>query len=423
MPKKEFKKDLFAEQLYSIYLHMADESLGSDDMPRKRGFEALKRLTQTSDLREQGYDKQFAVEAVGNILQQIERIKAAEEDNKPLARDAFKSAIDIKLKTFERYYTALPENECIDINNALEEVNSSVKEMSVSYTKEMEAIRENLRTLGDTIGRLNRKDKLSHDGKKPGDAASFEDLKEIYLANVDSIKQQLAVMVAMDELCRRGGPAAALNPDLVDRNAELLRSGEENEIDMLFDRMEEGGMTADAIGSALRGSGYDELSDFMSKEVKPAPKINERSAIGLFKKGLESLRKDLAPESIIYEKSAEELADGLLELFALRELGRRDPFWDASRADIESIMEQIKNPKKDDDPKKKESSDIKLYRAVYKKALKDRKVAERVIEGINGSDNMQHFRGSLMKNAGLKHNVSVKENAEKAKNSDGPKIQ
>ena len=401
---REKKIMLTAEQLYELYLNMGSEEPGTDRKPRNRGFAALKHYAEASH---EIAEEIIAAGALKGLLTQMERVKDRNMD-----RAAFGLAVDAYLKKFNNRLNEITKKDsgidAPDLKKAVEEVRSSVLERVSAYKEEMDAMRSNFMRLAGTVHRFVYNDKLGHKD------ISKEDLQAIAENNFESMKQQLALMIAMDEICRKDGPSAALDPEKADELANSLM--ESDEIDSICRRLTESDMSADAVSTALLGAGHDGLSRFFKTPEKPAPapKYDEDSAIGLFISGLENLKKDaeMANASPLYEQSdaeqAKMIADGLLELFAIKDLGHKDPYKWLSRAEIEKKKSDILDP----EVKDKGNS---LYRAVYTKASKDPETAKNVLNGIKVGDTLGQMQNGIKKDAKLQKRASEKK-------EDGPQI-
>ena len=270
-----------------------------------------------------------------------------------------------------------------------------------SYDKEMEAMAENLTRLADAVRLLRGGKTFGHIAagadETEVDAADIQALKDMEEVNLDAMKHQLATMMVMHELKKKFGVNAALDTERVDKNVELLESGDAFKI--MFNRVEAEGLTRSGLRKSLRSNGSPAIADMIKedpfKEVAPGEALE--SPVNLFREKLEALKGKVAQskENPLEPASPEDIANDLAELFALREIGQEDPYTHVSKEEIAEKKESIINSGKG------------LYKSVFEKAKNSMDVAERVAAGLKGDVSLKEFRSQLEKDAHLQKRVKV----------------
>ena len=410
---------LTIEQLYELYENRNNTEPAADKKPANRGYAALKKLNETYQSLHLSDPNEIAFAyALNDLFTQMGRLEKVKTEKK-----GFEAALGDKLKKFNACYDNLPDpvrtDASSEVKKTMDEVGSALtgpdKALKTAYVEEMKAMRENLMMLSDALNRLRIKNGDLVDNRTISNEKN--ELKEYKLdkeerealieVNVETFKNQMAMLMAKDQLHRTSGIKAAMDPEQVDAaTAEILES---DLFDNMMERLDKSDLSRDSISFVLGGAGYDNLEKLFEPPVKKvihgseaAPKTKNNSAIKIFKDGLSNLKENMQQSSqgLLEKKiSSKEIASELLELFALRELGKKYPFKEVSREEIDQKKKDIINK----DVKEKGFS---LYRAVLSKVKRDEAAAERVIEGMKGDDSFDLFRSGLERDAHLERKIS-----------------
>ena len=438
---------LTIEQLYALYELMDGGGTGYDGTPGKNAYADLKKLAETQYEEPPRHAMlRFASDALYKLVDQMEQAK-----EQKLNEDQFKASMKSQLNRFNVAYNKIPEDvfedeglelkkamdgiaslnvnvkedeeiETLNINEEIrksgpesDERTESVSARNISqetnkfdrkepedkvkfspeeeYNREMEAMGENLMKLAAAVNKLRVKD----------DKLSVNDWKDLVDVKVDSLKRQMATMMAMDQIKRYSGLKAASDLEMVDNTADLIMA--EPGFEDILERLDKSDLSKGSIATIFDIAGYKNLSKLIEqpvkKEEKPVRRFKENSAALLFKKGMEGLQNNVkeASQRTLNKNDAKQIAGGLVELFALRELGKKDPFRTVTTKELDEQKKAILNP---------ENKSFSLYRAVLKKSERDPDTAVRVAAGLKGEESMDQFRRGLMRDARIEKKVPEK---------------
>ena len=393
---------LTAEQLYTLFQNKDNKEPDSNGRPKKSGYDALIKLNES-------YKKESFLTAGESLFSEsLDGLitNATEAYSENVDKTAFINAVDKYVTNFNAFYEKLPEATRTDENGFLKPAMDAIdlaanEELHHSYDKEMEAMAENLTRLADAVRLLRGGKTFGHIAagadKSEVDADDIQALKDMEEVNLDAMKHQLATMMVMHHLKKNFGVNAALDTERVDKNVELLESGDAFKI--MFNRVKAEGLTRSGLRKSLRSNGSPAIADMIKedpfKEVAPGEALE--SPVNLFREKLEALKGKVAQskENPLEPASPEDIANDLAELFALREIGQEDPYTHVSKEEIAEKKESIINSGKG------------LYKSVFEKAKNSMDVAERVAAGLKGDVSLKEFRSQLEKDAHLQKRVKV----------------
>ena len=419
---------LTIEQLYELYANMGDEAPGKDQKPKNRGFAALKKQAEIfSSNPPQSSEMSLAADALVKLVSQMENAKKQD-----LSIEEFKKALAAPLKTFNDAYDRIPSRTMRTEGAQLKEtVSFAAKESTREYDEEIRAMRDNLMSLARSVKELaNSKNvhetTISAGGKVESYVLSSEERDALLEVKVDSLKHQMATIMAMDRLKNTVGAKSAMerlngandsdpenDPSHIDNLISEIEASDA--FDSMLDRLQKSDLSRDAFAGAFYRAGYEGLApvfDTPAKRVEigpgAAPKIKDNSSIKLFKDGLEELKNDIknSAAGLMEEKiTSKEIAARLAELCAIRELGKKEPFKVVTQEDIDKKKKDILNPDVNE-------KGFKLYRAMLSKVKNNIGLAERVVAGMKPESSLDQFKRGLQKDAQLVKAVHVQKESE-----------
>ena len=438
---------LTIEQLFALYEIMDTEGSGFGGRPRKKGnaYADLKTLIET--YREDPPRHQmlgFASAALYTLVEQMEQAKA-----QGLNKDQFQKAVKPQMQKFNRAYTTIPddvlEEEGAELKKTLDGLDSAlemaksnretvkkeekiVREVTVEeddlpplninqelertadpvqketkentepsmedrYNEKMQTIRDDLLKLVNDINKLAK------------DPATFKTNKgeTAYRAKADSFVNQMAKMIALDEVKRYSGIKAAFDDAMVENTADLISAG--TEFDRLFDRIDRrfrtgNGLSMATLAEDLNFTGYKSVAGVFEQ---PKKSYNKNSVRGVLTKTVENLQKSVANAKgrTLSEDDKKKVAGSLLDVIALKELAQKDSRKTLSVNEIKKQKEEILN---------RDNKQFSAYRAVLKKIEKSETAAIHVVEKLDIKTSLRAFKEKLVKDAGiqLKEKVDTK---------------
>ena len=440
---------LTIEQLFALYEIMDTEGSGLGGKPRKKGnaYADLKNLIDIYiDEPPRHPMLRFASDALYTLVEQMEQAKA-----QGLNKDQFQKAVKTQMQRFNRAYTNIPddvlEEEGSELKKTLDEMDSSLKmarSNRETVKKEEEKIAQEVTVDEDDLPPLNINQEISQaadpvqketkENAEPSmedkynakmqtmrddvlklvddinelvkDPATFKTTKGMtaYRAKADSFVNQMAKMVALDEVKRYSGIKAALDDDMVENTADLISAGGP-EFTRLFDRIDRrfktgNGLSMATLAEDLNFTGYESVAGVFEQ---PKKSYNKNSVRGVLTKTVENLQKSVANAKgrTLSEDDKKKVAGSLLDVIALKELAQKDSRRTLSVDDIKKQKEEILN---------RDNKQFSAYRAVLKKMEKSQTATVRIVEGLDDKISLRAFKEKLVKDAGiqLKEKVDTK---------------
>ena len=447
---------LTIEQLFALYEIMDTEGSGFGGRPRKKGnaYADLKTLIETYRAEPPRHQMLgFASAALYTLVEQMEQAKA-----QGLNKDQFQKAVKTQMQKFNRAYTNIPddvlEEEGAELKKTLDEMDSAIemaKSNRETVKKEEKTVREvtieeddlpplninqEIAQAADPVqnetkenaepsmeDRYNAKmqtmrddlQKLVHEiNELAKDPATFKTNKgkTAYRAKGDSFVNQMAKMIALDEVKRYSGIKAAFDDDMVENTADLTLAG--TQFESLFDRIDRrfktgNGLSMATLAEDLKFTGYEKFAGLFEQ---PKKSYNKNSARGVLTKTVENLQKSVANAKgkTLSEDDKKKVAGSLLDVIALKELAQKDSRKTLSVDEIKKQKEEILN---------RDNKQFSAYRAVLKKIEKSETAAIRVVEKLDIKTSLLEFKEKLVRDAGIQLKEKVN-TATVEKGADSP---
>lgn len=447
---------LTIEQLFALYEIMDTEGSGFGGRPRKKGnaYADLKTLIETYRAEPPRHQMLgFASAALYTLVEQMEQAKA-----QGLNKDQFQKAVKTQMQKFNRAYTNIPddvlEEEGAELKKTLDEMDSAIemaKSNRETVKKEEKMVREEsikeedlpplninqeIAQAADPVqnetkenaepsmeDRYNAKMqtmrddllKLVHEiNELAKDPATFKTNKgkTAYREKGDSFVNQMAKMIALDEVKRYSGIKAAFDDDMVENTADLTLAG--TQFESLFDRIDRrfktgNGLSMATLAEDLNFTGYEKFAGLFAQ---PKKSYNKNSARGVLTETVENLQKSVANAKgrTLSEDDKKKVAGSLLDVIALKELAQKDSRKTLSVDEIKKQKEEILN---------RDNKQFSAYRAVLKKIEKSETAAIRVVEKLDIKTSLREFKENLVRDAGIQLREKVN-TATVEKGADSP---
>ena len=422
---------LTIEQLYDIFLNKDNKELDQEGNPKNRAYAAMKAQAESYNGFRDNQELSLAEDALLRLVTQMDK------NPKNITKKLFAATMTMPLKLFNQTYKDIPknvlQNEGKELKETMDVVEGAFLAKENAYAEEMNAMIDNLSRLAGAVDKLrkgkdiedNRRVSIDDNGNVSSEEYTLDkdELQTLYDANVDAMTQQMATMMAMDELKRTKGIDAAMDPVQVDTLAAELR--EKNEFGNMYDRMDQSAyLSRDDLAGIFYRAGYTGITEIFDQtaekkaeqsvkknEEQPVKKNEEQpvrdfainSAKGVFIATMGGLQKSVAEAKgkILSDEDKKKVAGSLLDVIALRELAHKDSRKPLSAEEIQKQKEDILN---------RDNKQFSAYRAVLKKMEKSPTATVRIVEGLDDKTSLREFKENLVKNAGiqLKEKVDTK---------------
>lgn len=414
---------LTIEQLYDIFLNKDNKELDQEGRPKNRAYAAMKAKAESYYGFRNNQELSLAEDALLRLVTEMDK------NPKNITKKMFAATMAMPLNLFNQTYKDIPknvlQNEGKELKETMDVVEGAFLAKENAYAEEMKAMIDNLSRLAGAVDKLrkgkdiedNRRVSIDDNGKVRSEEYTLDkdELQTLYDMNVDAMKQQMATMMAMDELKRTKGIDAAMDPVQVDTLAAELR--EKNEFDNMYDRMDQSAyLSRDDLAGIFYRAGYTGITEIFDqtaekKAEQPVKKNEEQpvrdfainSAKGVFIATMGGLQKSVAEAKgkILSDEDKKKVAGSLLDVIALRELAHKDPHKPLSAEEIQKQKEDILN---------RDNKQFSAYRAVLKKMEKSQTATVRIVEGLDDKISLRAFKEKLVKDAGiqLKEKVDTK---------------
>ena len=248
---------LTAEQLYELV--SARLAAGAEKQPEKEAGGALFSLRERYRKEQPEDPGELSFSAVLNGLLD----KAENSVKTGAAKEAFGAAVEDELDRFNKAYDALPENvrSSGPVKEAFDAVDRALDPDRAAFERRMAALMEDFVREDSVVKRLRAGTHPGQTGPKP---LTPEQQGQLELHNAQSLKNDLASLLALDNLRKKGDLKAALDPNRRKEETEKVKKSVEFSLAWAF--VEQRAVDADGLSKAFGDLGRTDLA----RRVAPA---------------------------------------------------------------------------------------------------------------------------------------------------------